>query len=797
MIKIRFRKAWYDLWANKPRTLLVVLAITIGVFAIGMTTGAQTILSEDLFTQFNATNPGHAVFILEEPFSDDLVESIQRMDTVSDAEGFRYANVRLQVGLDRWQNTRLDAYEDFDDIRINRVVPEAGDWPPPKQTLLIERSSLGLANADLGDVVIIETPNGKRHELQLVGLTHDMHKQPTPFTGLVYGYISFDTLEQLGFTRTFNQLNISTNNQEYEQIKQTARDVETKIKKIDYHVHSAFVPAPGEHPADQIMQPILGILGLLGVFLLVLSSFLVINTISGILTKQIRQIGVMKTIGANRWQIVAPYLGTVFVYCVLALFVAVPLGALAAYGFTLMLANLINFDLAGFRLVPRAVVLQIIAGLFIPMAGSLWPIISGTRLTVREAISSQGEMSFGQSRIDQWLERIQGISSQILFSLRNTFRRKVRLAITLLTLTLAGALFVAVFSVRASLLLTLDEFAAYWNHDVQLRFDDSYHTERVSREVLQIPGVERVENWALSAGSRVRPDGEKSPNFTILAPPADSTMLQASLVKGRWLLPDDTNAIVIDTDILDNEPDIDLGDIITVNIIGEEAEWEVVGVAKPALSGSILRFGTAYVNYPYYTRVAGLPRRVDSTQVVLDQHDRDSQIRAATALENRFRSQGFNVRSVRTTTSIQDTMIFQFNILVIFLSTMTILLAVVGALGLMGTMSLNVLERVREVGIMRATGASEWIVLQSLLVEGVFIGAMSWPGAVLLAWPISLIISNSLGLQFVGSPLNYTFSVGGAGFWLIVVLVLAILASFLPAWNATRITVREVLMYDA
>jgi putative ABC transport system permease protein len=127
---------------------------------------------------------------------------------------------------------------------------------------------------------------------------------------------------------------------------------------------------------------------------------------------------------------------------------------------------------------------------------------------------------------------------------------------------------------------------------------------------------------------------------------------------------------------------------------------------------------------------------------------------------------------------------------------MATMLALVGALGLAGTMSMNVIERAREIGVMRAIGAADAAVLQIFMVEGVLIGAISWPLSLLLAVPISYGLSWVLGIQFIGSPLTYQFSTVGAGVWLAGALVLSALASFFPAQNAARLTVREVLAYE-
>jgi putative ABC transport system permease protein len=114
----------------------------------------------------------------------------------------------------------------------------------------------------------------------------------------------------------------------------------------------------------------------------------------------------------------------------------------------------------------------------------------------------------------------------------------------------------------------------------------------------------------------------------------------------------------------------------------------------------------------------------------------------------------------------------------------------------MGTMSMNVHDRAREIGVMRAIGASDGAVLQIFVAEGIAIGVLSWPIAGVLALPISKALSVIVGDKFTGAPLSYTFSSSSALSWLVLVGVLSALASFLPAWNATRLSVREVLDYE-
>ena len=161
-----------------------------------------------------------------------------------------------------------------------------------------------------------------------------------------------------------------------------------------------------------------------GALSLLLSGFLVVNTISALLTQQMRQIGVMKAIGANTTQLVGMYLATVLIYGLLALAIAVPLGGAGAYGFTRYLAQLINFDVLDYTTPPRVLALEVGAGLIVPLLAALWPVLNGARVSVREAISSYGlgKGRFGRSRIDRSLEHVRFLSRPLLLSLRNTFR---------------------------------------------------------------------------------------------------------------------------------------------------------------------------------------------------------------------------------------------------------------------------------------------------------------------------------------------------------------------------------------
>jgi putative ABC transport system permease protein len=274
------------------------------------------------------------------------------------------------------------------------------------------------------------------------------------------------------------------------------------------------------------------------------------------------------------------------------------------------------------------------------------------------------------------------------------------------------------------------------------------------------------------------------------APKVNSDLITPTLVEGRWLLPEDENAIVLNTFMLKDEPDISVGDEIELTIEGEDSKFRVVGILKG------LPFPMGYVNFDYFSELVGGVGRGGVVFVQTERHDALYLSQMEKRLEQHFEGIGLNVSSTMTSTTERGQVENQFNVLVVFLLIMAILLAVVGGIGLMGTMSLNVLERTREIGVMRAIGASDGAVLQVVIVEGVLIGLLSWLIAIGLALPLSKALSDAVGISILQAELNYTFSTGGTVMWFVIALILSALASFWPARNASRVTVREVLAYE-
>ncbi|MCX6050085.1 MAG: ABC transporter permease [Chloroflexi bacterium] len=800
---VRVRKVFRDIWANQSKTLMIVLATAVGVFAFGTLLQTWAILARDFTNGYAASQPAQAT-LLTDAIDEDLVKTVEHMAGVQAAQGRLFTRTRVWVPGTGWKVLVLIALHDFDKLSINQIRAQTGQWPPPKRTVLIERASLEPINAPVGAPLLLEMPDGKRRQLLVSGTVHDVIELPGALTDLAfYGYITVDTAIQLGLPDTYNQLSITVSDdaQNITHIQQVAKTVENRLKDEGHQVFGMQIPTPGHYALYSITQSLFLILNVLGIFTLLFSTLLTVNTISGLLTGHIQQIGVMKAIGAPNRDIIGMYVSIILVFSLLALCISTPLGVLGAGLLSFQLASLLNFDVHNFQMSPLVILLQICAGIFIPLGAAIMPIVRGSRTTVREAISTTNTDQFGNGLIDRILGQLQRGSAAVRYALRNMFRRKVRLALTLCALAVGGGIFITVLNTIASLQLTLNsDVARYWQQDITVNFQRPYRRERVVQAGLRIPGVTNAEGWATQMAFRAYPDGRQSrEDVALFGPPADSAFIHPTLLAGRWLQPGDTQALVVNVFVTKKEPDLQLGSQYVLKINGRDTTWRIVGIVTSQMMGfAEVRpdMQIAYANYAALTHAIGEVDKVDRIVLKTATHSDSSTDTIVKAIEDDFDQRGLHIRSIETNARILSVVNRMIGILTALLTFAAVMFAAVGGLSLMSTMTLNVLERIREIGVLRAIGGSNQMIRAIILYEGAAVGLLSWLLGAILAIPLSWIMNYALGLAFFAVPLHNSFPLYGPLLWLFLAVTIALVASYLPARNASRLSVREILSYN-
>jgi putative ABC transport system permease protein len=813
-MKPRWRKVIHDLFDNKGRTLLVVLSIAVGVFSIGVIAGTYQIIANDMSVSYAANKPGNVELRMTD-FEEDMLQLIHNQRGVEDAEGRRVFNMRVRVpGTEKWTTLDIIAFDDFEKNAINLLNPVAGESLPEKREVLLEQDVLNHMDTGLGQELEFQLPDGSTKTLPVIGIVQDTAASAGDFLASPSAYIHMDTLQSLGQPRLFNRayVRVSEGGDDIFHVRDVGAQLKDKIEKNGSVVIRLRFSKTHEHPLADTINAVLGILLALGILIVFLSSSLIANTLNALLNQHLRYIGVIKLVGGQRRQVFFMYLTLILAFSLLALLLAVPLGGQGAYGLALYMSSMLNFNLLGYRIVPMALVIQILVGLFIPVIAGLIPVINGSRVTVLRALSggmaeeegvSASKRNDGEKRLP-WFDWIQVKATRLLakrrihiprpfvISLRNTFRRKSRLALTLFTLSMGGAIFIAVFNVRVTLHDYIGQIGKYFVADVSLDFDRPYRLTEIQQKVMEVEGVEHAEGWQFISGEVLDNQGTVLENINIFGPPADSQLIDPVLVAGRWIQVDDVRKLAISEGALQYFPDLQPGNTVNLKIDGREEVWEVVGIFKFVDREGVL----AYAPYGYVSKVNGLVNRAFSFRLATDQHNRPYQDAKAEELDKYFRDQGFKVRIAEAGRASLDTAVESLDILVVFLLIMAVLTAIVGVMGLTGTMGMNVLERTREIGIMRAIGADDRAVMRTVIAEGVFIGMISFGLAIVVSIPLTYLLSTIVSVAIFQTPIDVVFTFTGYAIWLGVVLALSALASVLPARNAARLTIREVLAYE-
>jgi putative ABC transport system permease protein len=796
----RWHKVIRDLTGHKLRTALVVLSIAVGIFAVGVVLGGRAVLTREFDTDYQGSNAPSAEFYTMTSFDDALVRSVAARSDVRGVQARRIVPLRYTLratpssttaGWDSMNALALPSFSGFTVEKLTRE--EASSWPPREGGIVLEKSALQMVPFSIGQTITVETDSGERSQLHVVGFAHDINAVPSKFSNVVIGYVSMATLDKLKEPSKYNYLAVSLDpSLSQASASRIAVDIRDRLlAPAGVITRRLNVPKPGSHFLGDIFKALSLLLLALGVLSLALSGFLVVTTVSAIMAQQIRQVGIMKAIGGRARQVMGMYLSLVGIYGVLAVLVGVPLANFAGHWFISYAAGVLNFRVANWNPPAYVLAIEVAVGLLVPILAAIIPVRSGSRRSVVSALNATGmSPNFGHGLVDRILGLIRGLPRPVALSLRNTFKRKGRLALTLTTLILASAVVMAVLSVRASTLKTVDDIASFWNYDVQVYTAQREPGVELKREALKTPGVTDVETRLTTGVAVKREDGSEDQGILGIGIPPDSKFLNPHITAGRWLNDEDKRAIVINPEVVKDLPNVHVGDMVRITVQGREGDWKIVGISGGQMHGAMIFFPKEALDAEIGAH-GGVTWLLAKTEA----HSPTMQGQVATDLENRLHKAGFAISSSETQSAEKAAIAGQLGILVAFLVIMASLLSIVGIIGLTGTMTINVLESTREIGVMRSLGAAHGSIFGIFITEGVVIAMMAWFVGAVLSWPMSWLLTWGLG-QAMSLPLSYTFSWQGVGIWMASVLVIAVVASLIPAWNASRVSVRDAIAYE-
>lgn len=795
-------KIWSDLWHHKARTLLAVLSIAAGVFAVGAIFGEADQLLSGMDRAHQEVIPSHINMALTKRIDQDTAERLRDIKGVEDVEVMNQVSTRYKLHPgDEWQAAVILMRADFNDQTYDLWQLKSGVWPENNQ-LGVDRSAAAFYDIKIGSQIIFDLDKTDR-PLTVNGIIRHPFVPPPSFGGEPRFFVDGKGLERFNIPAgEFNQIIVRVKPYSPEFAREVASEIKYRLSKEDIGVANTIYQKPDEHWGRLFVEGFNFVLQILAVISLFMSVILVTNTLTAIITEQTNQIGIIKAVGGSTGLIIQIYLATVLVYGLLALVVSILPGAWVAYILTGTFLNLFNIDYNIFHISTLALSLQVAAAILIPLLAALRPVLGGAAITVREAIASYGlGGDFGSNWLDKTIDRLgrRFFSSPYAIALANLFRRKGRLILTQLVLITAGTMFLIVISLAKSTNLTVNNDLARRNYDVRLAFEERQRADWLVNMAQTVPGVEQAQVWLtqpasiLKAGQRLRDAGVGA---VLTGLPTGSEMYRPMITSGRWLEPGDDRAIVIYKDMAD-ENGFAVGDTVTLNL-GElgDGQWQVVGLYQTVFNDN---FNGAPVYAPLEAVYDATKKHNRGTRLLVQTSLQDVESVQAVfdQLQGLFEGRQMDVDLQPSGNTYKDRQFAdsQYSININMLLMLAVIVALVGGIGLMGALSISVVERTREIGVMRAIGARSGSIIGMFVMEGALQGLISWTAAVPLSYVLGYPIARQLGQTMLDVDLDYSYSYESVLIWLAVVLVIAVLAAIVPARNATRISVRQSLAY--
>lgn len=784
----RWTKLAQDVWSERGRTLIMTSAVAVSLAAVGATLGARAILVREISANYLWTRPASLTLELPGGVDAGLLARVRAHPLVAEAEARDVVVARARVG-DEWRRALLFVIDDFSDLRLNRFRRERGAWPPPEGTILVERAAVPMLGAGPGERVTIKAPHAAPREVAVSGTVHDPGLAPAWQERMGYAYLTRATLEGLGEAPLLTELRVELAGQPIDRavIERQGAELASWLAGGGHPVHQLRVPPPAQHPHQRQMEVVLLIMLAFAVLSLVLSAVLVASSLAAMLARQVREIGVMKAVGARAGQIAGLYAVLVGLLGLASVVIALPTGAMAAGAFSSSVARMLNVTITSGAVPGWVFAAQAIAGIAVPLAVAVLPIRRASRVTVRQSIDDHGVAT------DQLRARFASLPAPA----RSALRRPARLALTVGLLAAGGATFMMAFDVKRGWEANVAKVKETRRYDVEVRLQ-APAPAALGERLRSLPGVREVEGWGYAPAAFARPGridvvttypDRGHGSLSVMGPPAETRLVRFPVLSGRWLVAGDVDGVVLTHGALAQVPGLRTGDRVLLSVDGAAREWRLVGIVEE------LGAPAAYVTREALGRATATEGSVTIFRIATTAQTPRESAAASTGIEDALLAAGVAVESVAPVTDLRSAIGGHVLPLIRMLVAMAALLATVGILGLGSAMGVSVVERTRELGVMKTLGATPGRLARMLMAEGLAIGGASAIVAFALSLPLAHAVGALIGRQGFLLPLPMIVSIPAALGWLALVLAASVVATLVPARGAARIVVREALAH--
>jgi len=485
------------------------------------------------------------------------------------------------------------------------------------------------------------------------------------------------------------------------------------------------------------------------------------NTLFMSVFERTREIGLLRSLGWRRWRVLGMILGEAIVLALLGGVAGSGLGVLAIVAVSRSKSWLSVF---GSQLTPDLFARALVTALALGLVGGAFPAWWASRLLPVEALQYEGGSRAQASRLPGGM------------TVRNLWRRRTRTALTLLSIGVSIAAVVALGGMAEGMLGAFnvmmrgsqtDLFAAEAGIDA----DFSAIDERVGARIAAWPDVDAVSGMFWTGAST-----DEMPMLIVYGyHPREFAIRRYRIIDGEPL---SARRQVIVGRMAAEKMGLEVGD--TLRLL--ESNLRVAGIYE---TGTAFEDAGVVIGLREAQMLTGKPRQVQFYLISLRDPGQAEAVReelAATFPEVDFSLTSELNEAMSDFRVLQD-MVDQISFLAVF----------IGAVGMLNTMLMSVLERTREIGVLRSLGWRRRWVLRMILKESLVLGAVGGVCGI----PLGLGLGGLIGTAGIwGGAMEPAYTPQIFVQAIVVAVIAGVVGGLYPAWRATRMRPVEALRYE-
>lgn len=772
-MSVAVRKTLGDIRHGWGRVLLLLMAVAIGQAAMTASVRALVVVQREIDRNFQTASAPDATIEVS-GFDGMTVDQLAKPEGVAEMETRSAMNARYRLPNGTWRTLLIFGRRDFTDLRASRVFPQDGAWPPGPGEILIEQSGLGLLGRR-GQTLEIGFGRGQRALLKEVGAVHDPAQAPSWQENALYGYTDLATLRTLSPTAAVQILIKLAPGGEAGRVTRNLVDQLTERGARVTRVSTL----PATHPHADLMTGLLMLLAVFSLLSFVLTLFLTASLVAALTQKQDRQFAVLRVLGASRVRIGFLHLAFVLVPGLAGLALGAALGDVGAVTLQNVIAAQLNISIADPEVSARiryGLLLVGLGGMLLALAA---PILSAVSKPIRHGLQN-ALTATGRPAV-----RLPFLKPLSQLAVAEAFGRPLRSSITVLALTVAGVALLTSTNMFVSLVAVVDRLLEARNDNIAAYTTDPPDPVILRTELGRIDGMQRYELWDRKMVTLSVPGAQGQP-LLMISPPPDTRMGLPPVIDGRW--PSAPGEIALSSLAIGHNSrlELKLGSNVVLTAGGRSTDARIVGLVD--------EFGMAiWAGEPTFGQLASPQDRGREIRATVEG---DKLTPALLAVERAIVAAGAFPSGAATLEDRRATMVNHYWSFYQFLLVASLTAGVVGAAALAATIGSNVLERTREIAILRTLGATSGRLFWMVLVQAIAIALLSLALAITLSLPLSSMVVEMMAKRALRMDMPMVVSWTALIGWGLASLLIAALAALAPTVRINRLSIRETVSQD-